>query len=1107
MKNRIGSLGVFCVVLANLWLTGCEGGSDSGTAGTSQAILAGPLADATIEAYTIDNPVEPIESTVTRGGRNPQITGTFDLSLDGVADDKLILVTVTGGTDIGSNRTSTPNSGTLYGLAPASMWRTGGRINALTDIYWRYCQDWSGEVSPPAFSDRLGQIAMLLITQDLDGNGLGASDLMYLDPRSLSQDEVNFEYANLFKADGYAAKIYANALDAEVRFALGDLFGPNMAFSPPVQMEEETKLILTVFGGGSMIVESQDAGVTLKTGTADNLLTNGEILLNTVDEDADDQRNLFLARSTQKITLRAVPVGDTYLPQDQTQILSWDGCDTVSVDQALCTVDLQTNRVVTANFGYKQTTLAANTQFIDLTDRAVTVLNNWDTSVDPVQVQLDITVNILEADLLAQLDIMEGSVGVSYFLAGIDAAFDGSPFLLKVNSVVSHDANHWVLNAEEAALGDFIDQGTGLLERTMYPEDLVDSPVVTAHVLSLTTTATTDSLPNAYLVPSSDPNDPTFHIVFGQPSVDPSISPLATKSGSGSFTIDGPGGSSLTVSGTLDLTVAVEAGIHFKGFLGMKGVKSFKFIPKLGVKPQISVTGDISCAFEQEVQLMRMEFSRIKFMVGPVPVWITPTVVLVLGTDGQISASVSTGVTYDMSIRGGVRYKRGKGVTVVKESSLARSFVTPELVGDANLRAYVSVEPIMYIYDLMGPHLKIQPGLGLNATLDVNLVSPQCFDMSYGLVGSVDGKFTWSMEGKLAKLVGLEKYNDNIPDFQIFHWDTDLTRRRYNPCSDSPSALKVLGDMSELVMVEGTNRYRSTSYEVVNDNDNLGYTLPWTVQIIPDAEHIQVGTMTGQVAAATSEMITVEIDNTFALSPGTHTTRLVFTNTSSQSAADPRTIEKYIRVKVIEQLAEPMITQGERTGFEVVTIDWRYDGNVDYLDGFNLLYAETVEDMCPAPGVEGWEKAGWVDRSQRSITTAVPYGNFCFEIEAVGKPGSGQEAYSSPYALSVNCDLDGDEYNSAYYPGCGGSDCCDDGNGTSMGCTQERAAEINPGTMENNVTANCGDLIDNNCDGEDSFCAYGVLPFLGENPVACIQSNYFKTGREMLEQSMGAEWQ
>jgi hypothetical protein len=347
-----------------------------------------------------------------------------------------------------------------------------------------------------------------------------------------------------------------------------------------------------------------------------------------------------------------------------------------------------------------------------------------------------------------------------------------------------------------------------------------------------------------------------------------------------------------------------------------------------------------------------------------------------------------------MTVRGGVKYRRGHGISLVKESSLSAHFDGPTLAGSANVLAYLSVEPSLFIYDLMGPGLKNQPGLGLNAAVTSSADLPQCYDMSCALTGSVDGDFYWSLKGRLAKLLGLSKLNDKVPDFRIFHLATDLTRVRYNPCSDNPAALKVIGDIAEVVMLQNTTQDRSATFTIKNNNLTPGYPLPWSVQVIPDDGHVVVPQRAGQLDAGAETAIQVQVANTAALSPGKHTTRIVFKNTASQNAAAPATVEKYVKVRVLEPLLTPVITYAAYTAPSLVRIDWAYGGNVEYLDGFRLAYAANVDGLCPDAASTGWGGAGWADRAQRSITIGVPYGNFCYMIAAVSRPELQQSSYS-----------------------------------------------------------------------------------------------------------------
>ncbi|WP_419633993.1 hypothetical protein [Thiolapillus sp.] len=121
-----------------------------------------------------------------------------------------ILVAASGGRDIdadddgNTNTPSTPNKGTLYGLAKAREWRNGNvRVTALTDLAWRFARSLIGEVAPTQLYIRLDDLARALISQDINADGVvDHHDIHAFVPHDPAhRSSLNFEYDALIEPD------------------------------------------------------------------------------------------------------------------------------------------------------------------------------------------------------------------------------------------------------------------------------------------------------------------------------------------------------------------------------------------------------------------------------------------------------------------------------------------------------------------------------------------------------------------------------------------------------------------------------------------------------------------------------------------------------------------------------------------------------------------------------------------------------------------------------------------------------------------------------------------------------------------------------------------
>ncbi len=152
-------------------------------------VTRGPVAGATVKAFTFDDLEKPVEERRSLKARQDlDAAGTFSLSLDDIPDDELVVVVASGGEDLDIDgdgvldKKPTPNFGSLFAVARASDWRAGGnKVNLLTDIAYLL----AGTKDPSKVLERVGKIAAVT-AKDVDGSGdRDYRDLLGYDPVAL----------------------------------------------------------------------------------------------------------------------------------------------------------------------------------------------------------------------------------------------------------------------------------------------------------------------------------------------------------------------------------------------------------------------------------------------------------------------------------------------------------------------------------------------------------------------------------------------------------------------------------------------------------------------------------------------------------------------------------------------------------------------------------------------------------------------------------------------------------------------------------------------------------------------------------------------------------
>ncbi|MFN8510473.1 MAG: hypothetical protein U0Z75_07965 [Deinococcaceae bacterium] len=158
---------------------------------------------------------------------------------------------------------------------------------------------------------------------------------------------------------------------------------------------------------------------------------------------------------------------------------------------------------------------------------------------------------------------------------------------------------------------------------------------------------------------------------------------------------EGDGGKKITLNGSFkaDFKVFANAKIRWAK------IKHFDAGIEMNEYAEIRLSGE--CAknlFNKEKELKRIKLRTRTYWLGPVPVVVTPEMVITAGASGQVSAKVDFQATHDFHARYGVAWNRGEGWDWINERSQAFGYKSPQFSVSLNARAYVGAKAGLRFY-------------------------------------------------------------------------------------------------------------------------------------------------------------------------------------------------------------------------------------------------------------------------------------------------------------------------------------------------------------------------------------------------------------------------
>ncbi|MEA2115835.1 MAG: hypothetical protein U9P36_10725, partial [Thermodesulfobacteriota bacterium] len=738
--------------------------------------------------------------------------GIFGLTLSGVADDDWIVVSASGGSDIDHNGDGTVdpsptiNKGTLHAVAKAADWRNKHlRITPLTELAYRFTEHLFSQIPQDELAIRLQDLARYLIKTDIDGSGtVDWNDILLFNPANPEhRDKLTTSYDWLSTVNDEGHSIIDSLLagnEKQMLSCMDEIYSYLMTrFPVPDSRYHSVKITLSVFGPGRA---TSDAPANLAVDS-------------TLAEPVYADHVFLPENESESVTFTATPTQDT-------KILHWSGCETVSADLSQCTVPLNKSQSVVINFGRTATTFHAPVHDLTRTTNMVDVN----------------TISVLIPDDMADMIAEMATAAVDDFV--VSGAGEG--FLRRITGINQVSTTYYILDTVEAALDEVISQGTGQLFKQMENGDLEGYTTTTSTTGTVSTTANVSSeIDGVQVLVSDDPKDTSFKIVLGTPeSVSGVAGPImaAAKDFEQTTTVtlfDDGQGNTLEASGTISLGISLDTAFDYKWREGFAGLHSFKFIVIVDAEESIELTASSELAKFNlvKINIATYRFGSINIMIGAVPVVIIPTVDVYFFANGKVSAEVSYSVSFEQTIEGGLLYNENTGFSRHESFSSDRNPILPTATISASIKGGVEVSPALKIYGVTGPALPLEAYAKMKASLSTEIFGT-CTDMILKNSVGVSADFKWDMSAssKIGEMLHLDQLED-MTRFNIYSKEWTVAEWPiFDSCPEyvAGSHLVVEGDGIFSTIAVGDPNGLATTLTVENIGDE---TLHWNTSGIP----------------------------------------------------------------------------------------------------------------------------------------------------------------------------------------------------------------------------------------------------------------------------------
>jgi hypothetical protein len=177
-------------------------------------------------------------------------------------------------------------------------------------------------------------------------------------------------------------------------------------------------------------------------------------------------------------------------------------------------------------------------------------------------------------------------------------------------------------------------------------------------------------------------------------------------------------GGSLTASGSLELKMSLEFDFAIRRF----SLETMRLVLVATENTALNLVSTGAAEGAEEYEIKRIRMRPVRMAVGGFPIIVQPTIVVMLGVDGSVSAALTMGVTQQLTLSGGVEYVDGD-LRPVKGVKNEFNYQKPSISAQMAVTAYASagLELAFYTTSPLVPEVELELRIGPRLQADQSL--------------------------------------------------------------------------------------------------------------------------------------------------------------------------------------------------------------------------------------------------------------------------------------------------------------------------------------------------------------------------------------------------